>query len=65
MPSALAAAALILGVAVLGLMWLTAAGERQRRRGLGIAVVAGLFFPVTWTVWYLRDAHPYQRTNHG
>jgi hypothetical protein len=29
-------------------------------RGVGVplAVLAGLVFPVTWTVWYVRDQRP-------
>ena len=28
-----------------------------------LVVLAGLFFPVTWTIWYLRDERPYRRTH--
>lgn len=38
---------------------LTCVGARRRGSRLASAAVAGLFFPVTWTVWYLRDEHPY------
>jgi len=23
--------------------------------------MAGLFFPITWIVWYVHDEHPYPR----
>jgi hypothetical protein len=42
---------------------LTALGARKRGRTMGLAVLAGVFFPITWTVWYLGDEHPYQRHN--
>jgi hypothetical protein len=28
--------------------------------GIGVALAAGLFFPVACAVWYLRDEHPYR-----
>jgi hypothetical protein len=43
---------------------LTALGAHRRGSEVPLAVLAGLFFPVTWTVWYLRDEHPYRRA-HG
>jgi hypothetical protein len=49
------AVALAAGAVVLALAGLTAVGERRRGHGTGVAVVAGLFFPVTWVAWYLRD----------
>lgn len=49
------AVALTAGAVVLALAGLTAAGERRRGHGPGVALVAGLFFPVTWVAWYLRD----------
>jgi threonine/homoserine/homoserine lactone efflux protein len=52
------AVALVPGASVVALMALTAIGGRRRGRGLGLALVAGLFFPVTWAVWYLLDEHP-------
>lgn len=64
MTSVVAAAALVLGGFVMGCMALTAVGERHRGHGIPLAVAAGIFFPVTWAVWYLRDeraartAHP-------
>ena len=43
---------------VLLLMTLTAVGERKRGGRPVTAVLAGLFFPVAWTAWYVRD-EPY------
>ncbi|WP_017936414.1 hypothetical protein [Nocardioides sp. Iso805N] len=47
----------VVGVIVLALvsapMILTAVGAR--RRGDRLALVAGLFFPVAWAIWYVRD----------
>lgn len=49
------AVALLIGV-VLAPMVLTVLGARQRRTSWPRAVVSGLFFPVTWAVWYRADA---------
>lgn len=54
------AVALVVGAALLMLMALTASGHHRRGHGLGLALAAGLFFPITWFVWYLRDEHPYR-----
>lgn len=49
------ATALVL-LALLGpLAVLTAIGARERGASPVAAVVAGAFFPVAWTVWYVRD----------
>jgi hypothetical protein len=40
---------------LLPLVGLTVVGARQRGAGAAFAAVAGLCFPVTWTVWYLSD----------
>ena len=58
----------LLGLTVLGLLVLviptvTALGARRRGAGPGLAVLAGLCFPVTWVVWYVRDEHPYERVH--
>lgn len=37
------------------LICLTALGERRRGGGWLVAVAAGFFFPVAWTVWYVHD----------
>jgi hypothetical protein len=51
----------VLGVGVLlSLPTLTAIGARRRGRGFVSAVMAGVFFPITWTVWYVRDESPYR-----
>jgi hypothetical protein len=55
------AAVLLICVAVLvAMMALTAVGERGRGRGPLVVLVAGVFFPITWAVWYVRDEHPYR-----
>ncbi len=51
-------------VAVSGPMALTALGQWRRGQGMLVASLAGLFFPVAWTVWYLRDEHPYRAGAH-
>ena len=52
-----------LGIAVL-LPVLTAVGAQRRGRGPAGALLAGIIFPITWAVWYLRDEHPYRRELH-
>lgn len=44
--------------AVLALVALTTVGARRRGRSVPAAVVAGLFFPVTWAAWYVVDRDP-------
>ena len=51
----------VLGVIVLAVVTLTAIGSRHRGAGIPLATLAGLCFPVTWVVWYVRDQHPYRR----
>lgn len=58
MDPVIAILALLLGVALLGLMVLTAVGERRRGNGVVRSGVAGLFFPIAWAVWYQRDERP-------
>ncbi len=41
---------------------MTAHGAQRRGNGAWIAALSGLFFPVTWVVWYLRDEHPYAQS---
>jgi hypothetical protein len=55
-----AAALLICGAVVVALMALTAVGERGRGHGPLVSLVAGVFFPITWAVWYVRDERPYR-----
>ena len=50
-----------LALVVLAFGSLTAVGARRRGVGVPLAALAGICFPLTWTVWYLRDQHPYQR----
>lgn len=49
----------LLAVALLALAVLTALGSLRRGARLPTAALSGLFFPVTWVLWYLRDVHPY------
>ena len=37
---------------------LTVVGSRRRGADLGLAVLSGLFFPVTWVAWYVWDEQP-------
>lgn len=37
---------------------LTAVGSRRRGAAPGLAVLSGLFFPVTWVAWYVWDEQP-------
>lgn len=30
---------------------------------LAVTVLAGVCFPVTWVLWYVRDEHPYERVH--
>jgi hypothetical protein len=39
---------------------LTFVGHHKRGNGIASAVVAAIFFPVAWAVWYVRDEHPYR-----
>lgn len=51
--------ALALVASVLVLMVLTGLGQTRRGASALTAVVAGVAFPVTWMIWYLRDERPY------
>lgn len=53
----------VAGLAVIGLALggLTATGARRRGAGYPLAALAGLCFPISWTVWYVRDQHPDRR----
>ena len=51
---------LVLAGGSLALVILTGLGAHRRGLGGLPASLAGLFFPVTWVVWYLRDEHPYR-----
>lgn len=50
----------VIAVLVLPLLVITVRGAHRRGLPVPAAVVAGLFFPVTWTIWYFRDEHPYR-----
>ncbi len=56
--------ALLVAVIVLPPMVLTTVGARSREAAWPLALLAGVCFPVTWTVWYLRDEHPYRQSGH-
>jgi hypothetical protein len=51
--------ALVLAGALLAVVILTGLGAHRRGLAALPAALAGLFSPVTWTVWYLRDERPY------
>jgi hypothetical protein len=52
---------LVLIVAVAGpLALLTALGAHRRGLAIPLAAVTGILFPITWTVWYVRDERPYR-----
>jgi hypothetical protein len=63
MTSVVAAVALVLCAVLLACMALTAVGQRRRGHGVAITVTAGIFFPVTWAVWYLRDERASRRAH--
>jgi len=54
-----ASLALTLAFLAVAFMVLTGMGETQRGADPRTAVIAALFFPITWVVWYVRDEHPY------
>jgi hypothetical protein len=47
--------ACLAAVPFIALMLLTGRGQRRRGGGAAVVVPAGVFFPVTWVVWYLVD----------
>jgi hypothetical protein len=53
----------VLGLIALAIGTLTAIGSRRRGAGVPLATLAGFCFPVTWTVWYVRDRHPCLRAH--
>lgn len=53
--------AFILLLGILALAGLTGLGASRRGMDALPMLVAAVFFPVTWVVWYLRDEHPYRR----
>ncbi|TIC83868.1 hypothetical protein E8D34_15000 [Nocardioides sp. GY 10113] len=40
---------------------LTGLGQRRRGTSGPLVALAGLAFPVTWLIWYLRDERPFRR----
>ncbi len=46
---------LLLAVSALALAVLTALGEHRRGASLLVVLGAGLFFPLAWISWYVRD----------
>ncbi|WP_435743783.1 hypothetical protein [Nocardioides sp. SYSU DS0663] len=53
----MSAALLVVAVAApVSLAVLTGLGSRRRGDGWPLAVLSGVLFPLTWFVWYLRDA---------
>ena len=62
MTSGLIMLLVVAAAALLSVPALTAVGARRRGSRLPVAIVAGVFFPVTWTVWYVHDEHLYRRS---
>jgi hypothetical protein len=56
------AVVLVIVAGLLALMALTAQGASRRGSAVMPSLLAGLFFPVTWVAWYVRDEHPYRMT---
>jgi hypothetical protein len=56
---------LLLLLAAIGVLALMMTGEGGWRRGesVPVAVLAGVSFPITWAVWYVRDEH--LQTSYG
>ena len=51
----------VLGSIVLAFATLTAVGSRRRGAHISLAILAGVCFPVTWVIWYVRDQRPFRR----
>ncbi len=51
----------VLAAVLLCLPVLTGLGERRRGARAPLAVLAGVFFPITWIVWYSKDELPGHR----
>lgn len=54
-------AVLAIGLVALVLGLLTASGALKRGNSGRRATLSGMFFPITWVVWYVYDEHPYRR----
>ncbi len=50
--------------ALLTLPTLTAMGARRRGLRVYESLLAGVFFPLTWVVWYVHDEYPHRRSRH-
>jgi hypothetical protein len=61
MQRAVIVVAVLLLVVGSSLTVLTAIGARRRGNRIALTLLAGLAYPVTWVVWYVRDEHPYMR----
>jgi hypothetical protein len=59
----LAVVAVLAVVGVLSLVVLTVLGARRRGHADRQSWFAGFLFPVTWTIWYVRDERPYRRVD--
>lgn len=44
-----------------GLVGLTVIGASRRGHTRTMAVIQGLFFPLTWVTWYVHDERPFHR----
>lgn len=53
----------LLAAAPLALVVLTALGARKRGMRWPVAWLAGMVFPATWAVWYVRDGAHQSRTS--
>jgi uncharacterized membrane protein YphA (DoxX/SURF4 family) len=54
------AVAVVVAILSLPLAVLTAFGSHARGASVAAVLVSAVFFPVAWTVWYLKDEHPYR-----
>ena len=52
---------LVPAVLSLGIAVLTAVGSRRRGSSVPVAALSGVFFPIVWVAWYVRDVRPYAR----
>lgn len=52
----------LFAASVVALMVLTGTGQDRRGGRAGFVVLAGLFFPITWVVWYVKDRRDGFRT---
>lgn len=50
----------LVGTYLLPLGVLTGIGARRRGATRPLALLAGVAYPLTWMVWYVRDEHPYR-----